>query len=248
MARFDYYDKFSELEKDNIKAREGGIRDLHMRVKQMQYDNLIMSEAIMNNNKNINNIFELLQDEVDLSSRTYLWDDTPRLDLDNHPDVILETGNNNTIPYMCTEYKHIKSGSRVDVASLRKDYNFKVFLGVADNLERPAFLVSYFWLDKTKKDNPVFFVEPMNLFALDEIERLGLEYERFEGILNSNGSVKGRYKFIGMSERQFVKFSYSVRCKLNDQPIRNKYLCDTEPTLFQKKNYVGIYSDEDEEV
>ena len=57
MARFDYYDKFSELEKDNIKAREGGIRDLHMRVKQMQYDNLIMSEAIMNNNKNINNIF-----------------------------------------------------------------------------------------------------------------------------------------------------------------------------------------------
>ena len=135
MARFDYYDKFSELEKDNIKAREGGIRDLHMRVKQMQYDNLIMSEAIMNNNKNINNIFELLQDEVDLSSRTYLWDDTPRLDLDNHPDVILETVNNNTIPYMCTEYKHIKSGSRVDISSLRKDYNFKVFLGVADNLE-----------------------------------------------------------------------------------------------------------------
>ena len=248
MARFDYYDKFSELEKDNIKAREGGIRDYHMRVKQMQYDNLIMSEAIMSNNKNINNIFELLQDEVDLSSRTYLWDDTPRLDLDNHPDIILETGNNNTIPYMCTEYKHIKNGSRVDVASLKKDYNFKVFLGVADALNRPAFLVSYYWLDKKKKDNPVFFVEPMNLIAIDEIERLGLRYESFEGILNSNGSVKGRYKFIGMSERSFVQFSYNIRQKHNDQPIRNKYLCDTEPTLFQKKYYVGIYSDEDEEV
>jgi hypothetical protein len=51
-----------------------------------------------------------------------------------------------------------------------------------------------------------------------------------------------------MSERSFVQFSYNIRQKHNDQPVRNKYLCDIEPTLFQKKYYVGIYSDEDEEV
>jgi hypothetical protein len=237
------YDNYNESTKSCLLLKERGIRDVAMRVKQLQHQNILMMAAIMENNEKILNIHNEIQDEINISRRTHLWDDTPRLDNDDYPDIVCETGNNMVIPYFFSEYKHIASGRRITDSNIKDNYNFQVFLGISNKLERPAFMVSYMWT-KENNENPIFFIEPMNEYADFKIREIGFYYSKLPAFMNSNGQVKKSKRILALSERSFVVFQYRCRNKFSNDPFTNKYLSDIVPTDEQKYNYFGL-CDED---
>jgi len=198
-----------------------------------------MMTAIMENNEKILNIHNEIQDEINISRRTHLWDDTPRLDNDDYPDIVCETGNNMVIPYFFSEYKHIASGRRITDSNIKDNYNFQVFLGISNKLERPAFMVSYMWT-KERTEDPIFFVEPMNIYAELKVQELEMSYCKLPAFMTSSGQVKKSKRILALSERSFVVFQYRCRNKFSNDPFTNKYLSDIVPTDEQKYNYFGL--------
>ena len=240
------YKVYNDSTKEYLLSKDRGIRDVAMRVKQLQYQNMCMMAAIMENNQIIMNIHNEIANEVRLSKRTHLWDDTPRIDNDDYPDIVCETGNNMVIPYFFSEYKHISNGRRISNDKIKDNYNFNVFLGIATKLERPAFLVSYMWT-KDGYEDPIFFIEPMNDYADLKVQELEMSYCQLPGFMNSNGQVKKSKRLLALSERSFVIFQYRCRNKFSMDPFTNQYLSDTIPTLEQKYNYYSLDVDTCEE-
>lgn len=241
----------------DAESKEGGIRDLTMRMKGLQYELLYhqnMSLAIL---EKMNSLEKDLEEEVRFSKRTFRWIDCPRRDSDSDPDIIYFTGNMSKRTYASAEFKHIQKDGRRWMNNDRlvwnwKNYTFLHWIEQANQLGCPAILVSYKYTSVSdgKFEKPIFFVEPMNEIAKEKLLESGFSYPKYEGLIKRSGEVLDSKKALALSEREYVFLEYFLRDKTSskkvDEVAGNILLSDRQPTKEEVYEYWSICMEEEE--
>lgn len=195
--------------------KDKGLRDEDMRFQQLQHRKFELEEEIKLLQKQLADIQfaefmypRCIDEEVEFSKIVDEWLDCPRLDSDEHPTIIFETGNSKKIPYFFTEYKQVFEHK--PYPSRMSGYNWQVAMAVADKCERPLLHVEYCWDVDDDKKYATYYVEAVNKFAKD----------RFDKISYKDGqSLPHR---VVLSELSMVKLSFLLRDKSLDLLIKNK--------------------------
>jgi len=193
-----------------------GIRDREMRMMQLKQRREEVQIMLADLDSMIANFNEEIDDEIELSQMVDKYGDCPRLDADEHPTVIMETGNWQKVPYFFSEYKKIKHHLYYEAG--KKGFNWEVAEQVANICKRPLLYIQYIWTEELDDDfevidrYPTFYVEAANQYAKDKFAEIGI-----------------KQPYLACSELVFVRLSYA---------LRDKDFSDIDKTKYDKRKTV----------
>jgi hypothetical protein len=196
--------------------KDYGMRDREFRMLQLKQRHAELSFMLADIESNITNFQNEIDEEIILSQLMDQDDkkikDMPRVDDDEHPTILMETGNGKSIPYFFTEYKKITNYFPYEYGM--SGYNWNVASAVADECKRPLIYVEYNWDDWYANDDDMvmnegqrmitFFVYAANQYAKDRFDELEIPHQ------------------ISCSQYQFVYLSHKLRDKSTDKIVENK--------------------------
>jgi hypothetical protein len=156
--------------------KDKGLRDRDMRLQQLMDRKFEVQKEVEELDYMINNFNMLIDDEVEFSQMVDEWIDCPRMDSDEHPSVIFETGGGRAIPYFFTEYKQVFNHKPYPWRM--SGYNWKVAVGVADECKRPLLHVEYCWdFNDDSSKYATFYVEAANNYAKQEFDKHSIPHQ-----------------------------------------------------------------------
>lgn len=205
--------------------KENGLRDDDMRMRQLKHVQFMIETEINALQKQLSEVLvaqvmfpHSLEDEVEFSKVVDGWIDCPRLDSDEHPTMIMETGNSKKIPYFFTEYKRIYNHS--PYPQRMTGYNWEVQQAVAEKCERPLLYIEYCWDEDEDGKYATYYIEAVNQFAKDKFDKI--TYKKDQTL---------PYR-VALDEYQLVRLSFIMRDKENKLSlvVANKH------KFSQKKN------------